>query len=81
MEETSGRNTRPKDAVMQKTKGRQETIFILKRPTLFRRVGGDSDNRAKTHEGKANNARNHVSEISDGRPGYYVGHKWIFFTW
>ena len=32
--------------------GKQETIFILKCPTLLERVGGDSDNQARTYGGR-----------------------------
>ena len=38
----------PKILWMQKTRGRQETIFILKCPISLRRVGGNSDNHGRT---------------------------------
>lgn len=30
-------------------------------------------------EGKLAMLETQVSEISDGGPGYYLGHKWIFY--
>ena len=48
----NGRNTRPKDAEIQKMRGRRETIFIPKHSTLLKRVGGDSDNHARTLGGR-----------------------------
>lgn len=60
--------------------GKQETIFILKCPTLLERVGGDSDNQARTYGGrKSTMLETKFSEIGDGGPGYYFGHKWIFY--
>lgn len=47
--------------------------------SLLKRVGGDWDNQARAYGGNLAMLETPVSEISDGGPGYYVSHKWIFY--
>ena len=59
------------DVVIQKMRGRWETIFILKGPILLKRARGNSNNQER-----ATKTGNQFSEISDGGgPGCYLSHR------
>lgn len=52
VDEPNGKNRRHKDAEIEKMRGRRETIFILKHPSLLKREGGDSDNHMRIYGGR-----------------------------